>query len=164
MARVYVGVGSNIDKRFHVMKVLQELNCEFGELLISPIYQTTAEGFEGEDFYNLVVGLESDYTPQEMYRRLRELEALHMRIRMSQSQFISRTLDLDQLMYADCVINEKHINLPNPDILQYPFVLKPLYDIAPQLIHPVAQQSIEQLWQQFDKTDMSLQRVELELS
>ena len=161
MARVYIGVGSNIDKRFHIIQVLEELAHEFSQLKVSPIYQTAAVGGKGEDFYNLVVGLETSYSPFEMFNRLREIEASHLRIRMSQNQFISRTLDLDQLMYSDQVINEPHVVLPSPDIVQYPFVIKPLYDIAPNLIHPVLNKSMQQLWQQFDKTKVKLEQVEL---
>tara|TARA_E500000178_G_C16586557_1_gene558480 strand:+ start:56 stop:550 length:495 start_codon:yes stop_codon:yes gene_type:complete len=164
MARAYIGIGSNIDKRFHIIKVLEELAEEFDQLQVSPIYQTAAEGFQGEDFYNLVVGLETRLSPFEMFNRLREIEASHLRIRMSQNQFISRTLDLDQLMYADHVISEQHVVLPSPDIVQYPFVLKPLSDIAPDLIHPVLHESIAHLWQQFDKNELKLDRVELQAS
>mgnify|MGYP001814830872 FL=1 len=55
MAQVYIGIGSNIDKHLHIPQVLQELKLQFGNIDISPLYQTTAVGFEGEDFYNLVV-------------------------------------------------------------------------------------------------------------
>ena len=64
-------------------------------------------------------------------------------------------------MYSDQVINEPHVVLPSPDIVQYPFVIKPLYDIAPNLIHPVLNKSMQQLWQQFDKTKVKLEQVEL---
>ena len=161
MARVYVGVGSNIDKRFHIIKVIEEFAEEFGQLDVSPVYQTAAEGFQGEDFYNLVVGFETHHTPVGMFNRLREIEASHLRIRMTQNQFISRTLDLDQLVYADQVVNEPHVVLPSSDILEYPFVLKPLFDIAPQLVHPVVGQTIEHIWQQFDKTGLTLRTVVL---
>lgn len=162
MTRAYIGIGSNIDKRFHIIKVLEELAQEFEQLQVSPVYQTAAEGFNGEDFYNLVVGLETALSPFEMYSRLREIEASHLRIRMSQNQFISRTLDLDQLMYADHIIAEQHVVLPSPDIVEYAFVLKPLFDIVPDLIHPGLNKSIAQLWQEFDKTELQLQRVELQ--
>jgi len=161
MARVYVGVGSNIDKRFHIIKVLDELTQEFGRVDVSPIYQTAANGFEGEDFYNCVVGFETSFTPIGMFNRLREIEASHLRIRMSQNQFISRTLDLDQLLYADWIVNEPHVELPSADITKYPFVLKPLFDIAPDLIHPQLHVSIRQIWQDFDKTQLNLTMVDL---
>jgi 2-amino-4-hydroxy-6-hydroxymethyldihydropteridine diphosphokinase len=161
MARVYVGVGSNIDKRFHIIKVLDELKLEFGHVDVSPVYQTAATGFEGEDFYNCVVGFETNLTPTGMFHRLREIEASHLRIRMSQNQFISRTLDLDQLLYADQIVSEPHVQLPSPDIAKYAFVLKPLFDIAPDLIHPQLGLSIKQIWQDFDKTQLNLATVEI---
>ena len=148
MAKVYIGVGSNIDKHLHIPKVLQELQDKFNELEISPIYQTSAIGFEGEDFYNLVVGLTTNLSPVEMYDQLRQLEAEHDRERYSENQFVSRTFDLDQLLYDDLQIDDGKICIPNPDIIDYVFVLKPLVDIAPEVIHPTLQLSMRQIWQQ----------------
>ena len=148
MAKVYIGIGSNIDKHLHIPKVLQELQDKFNELEISPIYQTSAIGFEGEDFYNLVVGLTTNLSPVEMYDQLRQLEAEHDRERYSENQFVSRTLDLDQLLYDDLQIDDGKICIPNPDIIDYVFVLKPLVDIAPEVIHPTLQLSMRQIWQQ----------------
>ena len=148
MAKVYIGIGSNIDKHLHIPKVLQELQDKFNELEISPIYQTSAIGFEGEDFYNLVVGLTTNLSPVEMYDQLRQLEAEHDRERYSENQFVSRTLDLDQLLYDDLQIDDGKICIPNPDIVDYVFVLKPLVDIAPEVIHPALQLSMQQIWQQ----------------
>ena len=56
MAKVYVGIGSNIDKHIHIPQVIKELADKFGEIQVSPIYETAAEGFMGDDFHNLVVG------------------------------------------------------------------------------------------------------------
>ena len=148
MAKVYIGIGSNIDKHLHIPKVLQELQDKFNELEISPIYQTSAIGFEGEDFYNLVVGLTTNLSPVEMYDQLRQLEAEHDRERYSENQFVSRTLDLDQLLYDDLQIDDGKICIPNPDIVDYAFVLRPLVDIAPEVIHPTLQLNMRQIWQQ----------------
>ena len=161
MAMVYIGIGSNIDKHIHIPKILQELHELFGELKISPIYQTAAIGFEGEDFYNLTVGLQTDMSPQQMYAQLRQLEAVHERERNSVNQYISRTLDLDQLLYDDQQINDGKVIIPSPDILEYAFVLKPLADIAADLVHPVLQISMRQLWDQADFHSVELKQVSL---
>ena len=159
--RVYIGVGSNIDKHIHIPQVIEELSAEFGNILVSPIYQTSAEGFSGDDFYNLVIGVDTDLTPFEMRHYLRELEASHGRIRDSKNQFISRTLDLDQLMYGTMQINQDGVHVPSSDITNYPFVLKPLVDIAGELVHPTLRMSLNKIWQGFDKSDMQMELVTL---
>ena len=159
MARVYIGIGSNIDKHLHIPQVIEELRAEFGEITVSPVYQTTAVGFEGEDFYNLVVGLNTRQTPQEMFRYLRALEAVHDRKRTGGNQYIARTLDLDQLLYDDQQIDDGTLNIPHDDVVRYAFVLKPLADIAPDLIHPVLQKSMQVLWQEFDQDSIQMRQL-----
>ena len=156
MAQVYIGVGSNIDKHLHIPQVLKELRQQFGKIDISPLYQTPAIGFEGEDFYNLVVGLNTQLTPHQLHKVLRQIEAHHQRVRVSENQFISRTLDLDQLLFDDFQIKDDSIEIPNPDILDYAFVLKPLADVAGKVIHPSLNKSIQQLWNEFDKSSLKM--------
>lgn len=159
--RVFIGIGSNIDKQIHIPQVIEELAAEFGNILVSPIYQTSAEGFAGDDFYNLVVGVDTDISPYQMRQYLRELEASHDRVRNSKNQFISRTLDLDQLMYGTMQINQDGVHVPSSDITNYAFVLKPLVDIAGDVIHPTLRRSLNNIWQRFDKSDLQMQQVQL---
>ena len=159
--RVYIGIGSNIDKHIHIPRVINELAAEFGEIHVSPIYQTSAEGFSGEDFYNLVVGVDTYISPHQMRQYLRELEASHDRVRDSKNQFISRTLDLDQLMYGTMQINQDGVHVPSSDITNYAFVLKPLVDIAGDVIHPTLRMPLAKLWQRFDKSEVRMELVQL---
>ena len=159
MTQVYIGIGSNIDKRLHIPRALEELKLQFGRIDISPLYQTPAIGFEGEDFYNLVAGFNTHITPHELHSVLRQIEASHQRVRVSENQFISRTLDLDPLLYGDLQIKDELIHIPNPDILEYAFVLKPLADIAGHAIHPDLNKSIEQLWDEFNKPTFAMKVV-----
>ena len=161
MARVYIGIGSNIDKHLHIPRVIEELQAEFGEVTVSPIYQTTAVGFEGEDFYNLVVAINTQLTPQEMFYYLRSLEDAHDRKRTNSNQFVARTLDLDQLLYDDQRIEDGTLSIPHEDIIRYAFVLKPLADIAPDLLHPILQKSMQLLWEEFDQRSMQMQQLSL---
>ncbi len=144
MAHCYVSVGSNIDKAKNIEAGLNSLRETFGELSISPIYETVAVGFDGDDFYNLVVSFESNLTAHDIAKKLRELEFLHGRSSNSQ-KFSSRSLDLDLLLYGEEIIDDDILKLPRPDIERYAFVLQPLVDLAPDLIHPVQQKTYREM-------------------
>lgn len=145
MARVYVSIGSNIDKERNICSSIKALRGHFGRLNISNVYATKAVGFDGDDFHNLVVGFDSKHSPQRISQILRQIEAEHGRTR-SKEQFESRTLDLDQLLHADLVMRMDGVNLPHPDILRYNFVLKPLTELAGQVVHPQEARTIVELW------------------
>lgn len=144
MVLCFVSVGSNIDKEKNIKAGLQSLRETFGELIVSPIYETVAVGFEGDDFYNLVVSFESELSAQVIFQKLRELEFVHGRLPNSQ-KFSPRTLDLDLLLYGDEIIDDDVLKLPRSDIEKYTFVLQPLADIAPNLRHPVLQKTYQEL-------------------
>ena len=146
MARVYISIGSNIDKEKNVPSSLKALHSHYGLLDISNVYETKAVGFEGDNFHNLVVGLDTNESPLEISQKLKEIEVMHDRTR-GKEQFESRTLDLDQLLYGDLVLQMEGINVPHPDILRYNFVLKPLSELAGDVVHPEEQQTINELWE-----------------
>jgi 2-amino-4-hydroxy-6-hydroxymethyldihydropteridine diphosphokinase len=141
----FVSVGSNINKEKNIEQGLNSLRETFGHLTISKIYETAAVGFDGDDFYNLVIGFESNLSAYEIYETLRELEFKYGRSQNSQ-KFTPRTLDLDLLLYGDTIINDDVLKLPRADIEKYLFVLQPLCDIAPNLKHPILQKSYAQMF------------------
>lgn len=144
MVGCFVSVGSNINKEENIAQGLNSLHETFGQLKISPIYETVAVGFEGENFYNLVVRFDSDLSACEIFELLRKLEFKHGRLPNSQ-KFSSRTLDLDLLLYGEAIIEDETLRLPRADIENYIFVLQPLADIAPNLKHPVLQKSYAEM-------------------
>lgn len=142
--RVYVSIGSNIEPETNIRSCLEQLTKEFGELTVSRTYRNPPVGFEGADFYNLVVGFRTERTPFELQGRLREIESDHGRQRRGGARFSSRTLDLDLLLYGDRI--DGQLKLPHPDILHYAFVLQPLAEIAGDLRHPEQGSRIAALW------------------
>jgi 2-amino-4-hydroxy-6-hydroxymethyldihydropteridine diphosphokinase len=145
MTACYVSVGSNVDKEKNIAAGLNSLRKTFGELTISPIYETAAVGFDGDDFLNLVVGFETVLSAHAVFEILRGLEFKHGRLPNSQ-KFSPRSLDLDLLLLSDEIIDDDVLKIPRSDIETYHFVLQPLADIAPDLIHPVLKITIREIF------------------
>lgn len=146
MATAYLSVGSNVEPEQHIRQGLEILRQHYGTLSLSPVYRTEAVGFEGDDFLNLALSFNTDDDVEHVAETLDEIENQCGRIR-GEARFGPRTLDLDLLLYDDLVINQPGLKLPREEILSYAFVLRPLADLIPGQLHPVAQQSYAQLWQ-----------------
>lgn len=149
MSRVYISIGSNIERYRHVTAALDALAEWFGDLVISPVYESESVGFDGSDFLNLVVGINTVVSVGELTRRFKQLEAENGR-KAGAPKFSPRTLDLDILTYGEASGNKEGVELPRSEILKNAFVLRPLADIAPDERHPVCGQSYRQLWQDYD--------------
>ena len=106
----------------------------------SSVYRTPAEGFVGEDFFNSVCKFETDKDPYEIRSLLKQIEK-NMGRTNEQKGMSSRVIDLDLILYGDLIINDQELELPSLDIEKYKFVLEPLSEIAPTLIHPVLDKS-----------------------
>ena len=150
MPQVYVAAGSNIDPERNLALAVAALERAFGPLECSPWYRNRAVGFEGEDFVNFVVGFETAEPLPRVIARLREIEAQCGRPRDA-PKWAPRAMDLDILLYGDLRCEEPGLVLPRPDLLKRPYMLGPLADIAPELMHPTAGATIGQLWQRFDR-------------
>ncbi len=158
VVRAWLSVGSNIDRQTSISRALQQLKGEFGPLSVSPTYESTAVGCDGENFYNLVVGIETSLSIPELNRRLRRIEEQNGRQRTA-DKFAPRTLDIDLLTYGDQVYDQEGIQLPRDEITRYAFVLLPLSDVAGDEIHPLTGLSYQELWAGFDATGQHLWRV-----
>jgi 2-amino-4-hydroxy-6-hydroxymethyldihydropteridine diphosphokinase len=158
VARVYVSIGSNIDRVRNIGLALQQLGDEYGPLLRSSVFESAAVGFDSAPFYNLVVGFDTVLPPQAVQEHLHEIEANSGRERTG--ELSARTLDLDLLLYDDLVIDEGRLRLPRDDITRYAFVLYPLAEIAPDARHPVSGERYADLWACFDDASQILTRVD----
>lgn len=148
MARVYISIGSNIDPQQNIVSAVEVLRQQHNTILLSPVYQSAAVGFEGDEFLNLVAGIDTPLTLEEIKKGLMALEKKFGR-KDSHKGFQSRTLDLDLLLYNDVVRHDDQFDLPRAEIKQYAFVLKPLSDIAPDTLHPESGQSLSEMWRDF---------------
>ena len=157
MAIVYLGLGSNINPEENLGIGVRELRRRYGETVLSNTYQSAAVGFDGADFLNLVIRLESSDTAASVHE---QIEAIHKMVgrQPGKEKFSSRPLDIDLLLYDDLIVDEPPLRLPRPDILEYSFVLKPLSEIAPDLIHPETGRTLGEHWQEFDTASHPLMR------
>lgn len=160
MSRVYLSLGSNIDRAKHIRNALHELSALFGHLTLSTVYESEAVGFEGDHFYNLVVGLDTDKPIADLQTDIKRIEDDNGRVRGG-PKFSSRTLDIDILTYADFVGVEAGVSLPRDEITKNAFVLLPLSEIAGDDIHPELNKSYKTLWQEYDKSKQKLWPVQL---
>lgn len=136
MPRAYIGLGSNLERERHLRSAVAELRAAFGPLVLSSVYESPAEGFDGPPFYNLVAGLDTVLDASALNARLKAIEAAHGR-RPQDRGFRSRTLDLDLLLHADQVLAD--------DILRYAFVCVPLAELCPDFRMPGEVQPLAEL-------------------
>jgi len=146
----YLGIGSNIDAGNNVRSAIESLRQSFGALSLSPAYRCAPVGFEGDDFINLVAAVQTTMTPLELVDFLHGVEDAHGRDR-SAAKWSSRTLDIDILLYGDLWLKSPRLEIPRDEILVFPHVLKPLADLAPNLVHPVERISMAESWSRFPK-------------
>lgn len=159
MARVYISIGSNIDAENNVRLAIHALQEHYGKLILSSVYESEAVGFEGDNFLNLVAGLNTEEDVHTVAATLRKIEDDNGRDR-SGPRFSPRTVDLDLLLYDDLVLQEDGLVLPRDEITKNAFVLLPLEEIAPQLIHPVSGNTMCDHWMSFDQDSQKLWPIE----
>lgn len=155
MQTVYLSIGSNIDRERYVAIAIRELRRRFGDLRISPVYESEAVGFAGDDFYNLAIGLTTAMAFAELVGELKALEYRHGRA-VDTPKFAPRTLDIDILTFGDWVGEFSGVVLPRPEITENAFVLRPLQDIAGEDLHPALGVSYAELWRGFDQRSQRL--------
>jgi 2-amino-4-hydroxy-6-hydroxymethyldihydropteridine diphosphokinase len=156
MARVYLSLGANLEPRRHLAAAVEALRQRFGQITVSPAYRSQSVGFDGADFVNMAVGLDTDLSPETLNDWLHALEDRQGR-RRDVPRYSDRTLDIDIVFYDALVIDGPgHLQIPRNE-LQHAFVLRPIADIAPTFRHPVSGLSMAELWAAFPVQDEPLQ-------
>lgn len=159
MAEVFLSLGSNIDRERHIRAGLDALAEQFGELRVSRVFESEAVGFDGDDFYNLVVVLHTDLPVGQLALCLREIEDANGRLRAG-PKFSARTLDIDILIVGDLTGTIDGVKLPRGEIQKNAFVLQPLAELAPEHRHPLTGQTFAEMWAEYDKSKQKLWPVE----
>lgn len=155
MARIYISIGSNIEAEKNIRLAVHALQDHYGKLILSSVYESEAVGFNGDNFLNLVAAVNTDDDVHTVVNTLRKIEDENGRDR-SEPRFSARTVDLDLLLYDDLILKEEGLELPRDEITKNAFVLLPLEEIAPQLIHPVSGNTMCDHWMSFDQDSQKL--------
>ena len=148
MARVFIGIGSNEgDRLATISQAVQRLGSHHGIQVVrmAMIYETEPVGVTDQpDFLNTVVEVETTFSPHGLLTITKSLERDLGRLPSSQ-RWGPRPIDLDLLLYDDLVIQDPDLTIPHPQMHQRRFVLEPLAQLAPELVHPVLGHPIEAL-------------------
>ena len=140
MAKIFIGVGSNVNPRSNIDKALVALTEFCDAIEESPCYLSPGENGATGIFANLVISAETDLSPFNLVRKLKSIERDCGRTAAQQ------TIDLDLLIYDELSLAEGDVNVPRDDIVRFAFVLKPLSDLAPQVTHPTLGLRFSELW------------------
>ncbi len=147
MEKAYIGIGSNLGRKIdHCSKAISLMGKLEGcsVLVQSPFYRTEPVGVEGQDLYvNAVICMETDLSAGVLLKHLLDIEADIGRVR--HKKWDARVIDLDILIFGSRVIKEPDLIVPHPLMHLRRFVLTPLVQIAPEVIHPVLSRTIREL-------------------
>ena len=149
MSDVHINIGSNEDRALRLTLALEVLEQEFSNIVVSSLYESPAEGFEGNDFYNIGVNATTDKSIHEVRATLKEIEDDLGRDR-NLAKFSARVIDLDLVLYDDVI--EASLNLPRADILKFGYVLAPLAELSASRRHPIEGQTYQELWRAFQSS------------
>jgi 2-amino-4-hydroxy-6-hydroxymethyldihydropteridine diphosphokinase len=140
----YLSLGTNLGNRIeNLQSAIDEINLSVGHVRkISSVYKTRSWGFEGEDFYNICLEVSSSLTPEKMIKTVLDIERKLGRLRDAQQGYNNRIIDIDILLFDDEIIFYNDLKVPHPEMLKRKFVLVPLTEIAPNVIHPIAKKTI----------------------
>ena len=148
--RIFLAMGSNINDRYHNLKKGIQLLNDHPHIWVikeSHVYQSPAMYYvDQEDFYNMVIEIETNLNPLELLDEIKNIEGLVGR-NPEDRKNMPRTLDVDILAVGDLLIRSKLLNVPHPKIDERKFVLKPWNDIAPDFVVPNIDKNIEELLQ-----------------
>lgn len=145
MAIAYLGLGTNIgNKRRNMITAAALLAERVGDVLaLSGFYETEPWGFESENFFlNAAVQLKTSFSPLELLQITQQIEKELGRAEKSNGVYHDRIIDIDILLYDDEVLQTPELTLPHPLMHERKFVMDPLAEIAPFVVHPVLKERI----------------------
>lgn len=146
MATVYLGLGTNLgNKEANLRTAIYKLQERIGkQVSLSSFYETAPWGFESDhSFLNAAIGLETSLSPIEILHITQEIEKELGRTKKSvNGSYSDRLIDIDILLYDTLVLQTPELTIPHPLMTERDFVMKPLIEIAGNVIHPILKKRI----------------------
>lgn len=146
MFEVYLGIGSNIgDSKMHLQNCVEALNLNIGNVShVSSVYETKAWGNQNQaNFFNQVVQISTDILPFELLKKIKELEIVLGRTKTE--KWGPRVVDIDILLFSNFHFTAANLQIPHTFLQERRFVLVPLLEINPALIHPILMKNVGKL-------------------
>ena len=148
MEKVFIALGGNVGRVSEKFEMaIEKIREMIGPVIKeSSLYKTEPWGNKNQDdFLNSVICVETNLTSDEVLKNLLAIEKTMGRNRNKDNQFAPRTIDIDILFYGNKIINADNLIIPHPRLHLRNFVLTPLMEIAPGLMHPVLNKTIEEI-------------------
>ena len=140
----YLSLGSNQgDKLKTLQNAIHDIAENIGAIQkISSVYKTSSWGYEGEDFYNICIGVSTYLQPENLLKKLLGIENKYGRQRKKTNGYSDRKIDIDILLFDNEIIFSKEVTIPHPRMLERKFVLVPLVEIAKNTLHPIEKKQL----------------------
>jgi 2-amino-4-hydroxy-6-hydroxymethyldihydropteridine diphosphokinase len=161
--KVYLALGTNIgDRLINLLKAAERLERAAHVKRSSAVYETPPWGYlDQPDFLNQVLEAETDLSPQDLIVEIKRIEA-----DMGRRKIIlngPRLIDIDILFYEDEVVEQPNLIVPHPRLHERAFVLVPLADLAPDLVHPLRGETVRQMLEKIDLSEINVYTGEVDL-
>jgi 2-amino-4-hydroxy-6-hydroxymethyldihydropteridine diphosphokinase len=143
--RVHIGIGSNLgDRRANTAEAIEKVSNLPGTRVVraSSLYESEPLGNAKTWFVNSVIEVETDLGPDVLLKKLKAIEEAMGRKRVKGKRWGSRIIDLDILLFDQDVIDKRTLKIPHPEMHKRRFVLLPLAELAPQVVHPQLGQTV----------------------
>jgi 2-amino-4-hydroxy-6-hydroxymethyldihydropteridine diphosphokinase len=146
--RAFIGIGSNLgDRKANFLEAIDRIQKLPATRIVkqSSLYESEPHGNAKTWFVNVVIELETECSADDLLKGLKAIETAMGRKRVRGKRWGSRIIDLDILFFNNEIINKRNLKVPHPRLQDRRFVLAPLSELAPQMIHPKLTASVSEL-------------------
>ena len=163
MTQVFLSLGSNIgDRFFQLKKAIEEIHKHAGKLMkISDIFESKSWAYKDADYLNIVIEIETNLSPEKLLKETQTIENKLGRKSKTYTKngkpvYSARIIDIDILFYENKIINSNSLTIPHSLMHLRQFVLQPMVQIAADFIHPVFNETIQNLHKKCDDKNIPI--------